>query len=257
MCPRGNYRKWSPVAFQRLERDTEDSPTVPACYFSLIAGAGREEWSWRGLPQPGGVQAWDTCEVTAGYSFLCETSSQSHSACSQGRIHHREPMGKDRTEGKARKSWTSGYWSILIQDLPSGLGFQCSRPFAELCTCLFSISKHNAPPSVLSSPLLTLEVNCVHSPSCPISGARLIPPTLFVLHRGFASCGSIFHISHCSQSQTAGTGCLPCGEPLAGSLQPLPGLRAFRLSWGTAGSLPGLPCAELQGATQVPGVPVW
>lgn len=159
-------------------------------------------------------------------------------------------------EGKARKSWTSGYWSILIQDLPSGFGLQCCRPFAELCTCLFSISEHNAPLSALSPPLLTLEVNCVHSPSCPISGARLVPLTLLGLPRGFAGSGSIFCISRCSQSQTAGTGCLPCGEPLAGSLQPLPGLRTFRLSWGTAGSPPGLPCAELQGATQIPGVPV-
>lgn len=192
--------------------------------------------------------------MTAGYGFLCETCSQSHSACWQGRIHHREPMGEGRTEGKARKSWTSEYWSVLIQDLPSGFGLQCCRPFAELCVSVSSPSQNTVP---LSLPCLTLEVNCVHSPSCPISGARLVPPTLLVLCRGFAGSGSIFRISCCSQSQTARTGCLPCGEPLARSLQPLPGLRAFRLSWGTAGSLPGLPCAELQGATQVPGVPVW
>lgn len=189
--------------------------------------------------------------------FFVRRIVTSHSACWQGRIHHREPMGEGRTAGKAWKSCTSRHCSILIQDLPSGCGLRCSRPFAELCICLFSISEPNAPLSALSSPLLTLEVNCVRSPSCPVSGARLVPPTLLVLHRGFAGSGSIVRVSHCSQSQTAGTGRLPCGEPLAGSLQPLPGLRAFRLSWRTAGSPPGFPCAKLQGATQVPGVPVW
>lgn len=176
----------------------------------------------------------------------------SHAASWQGRIHRQGGYGR----GQDRKSWTCRHWSVLIQDLPSGFGLQCSRPFVEICTHLLSISEHNARLSAFSSSLLALEISCLHSPSCSIPRARLVPPTLLVLHRGFAGSSPIFRISHCSQSQTAGTGCLPCGEPLAGSLQPLSGLRAFRLSWGAAGSPPGLPCAELQGATQVPGVPV-
>lgn len=59
-----------------------------------------------------------------------------------------------------------------------------------------------------------------------------------------------------SPSQAAGRGCLPCGKPLAGSLQALPGLCVCWLPQGPAGGPAGLRRAELQGAAQVSGLPV-
>ncbi|XP_077934955.1 ALS2 C-terminal-like protein isoform X4 [Halichoerus grypus] len=56
--------------------------------------------------------------------------------------------------------------------------------------------------------------------------------------------------------KAARCGRLPRGEPLAGCLWPLPGLRQCWLPWGRAGGPAGLPRAELEGAAQVPGVPV-
>lgn len=124
---RENDGKRSQMEFQRQGRGTVDSST---CVLLLSdRGAGREQWSWRGPPQPGGVQMWDTREVTAGQGSLCETlpvrlTVGSHSACWQGSIHHREAMGEDRTER------TPGLAGTRL----SGFGLQLARPCAAPCT---------------------------------------------------------------------------------------------------------------------------
>lgn len=168
-----------------------------------------------------------------------------------------QPVGKAGSTtgwlwGRTGQSKTQGNPGLPSTGLSSSktscldLASSSPGPLQNYVPCLSSISEHMLLPSVSFSPPLALEVN---------SSVFSILPHSQAGRQGLAGFCSISHISRCSQSQTAGAGCLPCGEPLAGSLQAFPGLRAFRLSWGNAGSPLGLPCAELQGAPRVPGVP--